>query len=245
MGAGAVTAEILKAQRGGTGILGPDLRSFFRKKNFARVDAFEDREEVLGFGLGGEEEFSGGEVEPGGLKVVFAKMEGEKEMVALGLDLVVGEAGTGRDDAGEFAFDEFAGGGCFNLVADRDFNALVEKFLNVIVGGVVWNARHGHAVAVGQGDPEVFCAAFGVLIEDFVEIPQSEKKEGIVRELGTDFVPLLHHGGDFLRLLGGHTLQKGSSIIDSYSYESKANFLLNEHDGVLFVGRHKKSVNFI
>lgn len=100
-------------------------------------------------------------------------------MVALGVDLVVGEAGAGGDDAGEFALNEFAGLGGFDLFADGDFDALVEEFLNIVIGGVVGDAGHGHAVAIGEGNAEVLGAAFGVLIEDFVEIPKPEKEKGI------------------------------------------------------------------
>ena len=148
-GAGAVAAKILKALRGGAGVIAPGGTGFFRQQNFARVDAFEGGKEIFGVGLGGEEEFAGGEVEPGGLEVVFAEVKGEEEMVTLRFDLAVGEAGTGRDDAGEFAFDEFAGLRCFNLVADGDFDALVEELLNIIIGGMVGDACHGHPVAIG------------------------------------------------------------------------------------------------
>ena len=244
-GAGAVAAEILKALRGGAGVIVPSGTGFFRQQNFARVDAFEGGKEIFGVGFGGEEEFAGGEVEPGGLEVVFAEVKGEEEMVALRFDLAVGEAGTGRDDAGEFAFDEFAGGGRFDLVADGDLDALIEEFLDVIIGGVVGDACHGHPVAIGESDAEVLGAAFGVLIKDFIEIPKAKQKEGIVRELGTHLVPLLHHGCDFLRLLRGHALIEGTLIIDSNSYESKANFLLIQQGGVLFGGAYKNDVNFI
>ncbi len=244
-GAGAVAAEILKALGGGAGVVVPSGAGFFRQQNFARVDAFEGGKEIFGVGFGGEEEFAGGEVEPGGLEVIFAEVKGEEEMVALRFDLAVGEAGPGGDDAGEFAFDEFAGGGRFDLVADRDFDALVEEFLNIIIGGVVGDACHGHSVAVGQGDAKVLGAAFGVLIKDFIEIPKAKQKEGIVREPGTYFVPLLHHGCDFLRLLRGHALNEGTVINDINSNESKANFLLIQQGGVLFVEVYKNECNFI
>ena len=100
-------------------------------------------------------------------------------------------------------------------------------------------------MAIGQGDAEVLGTAFGVLVKDFIEIPKAKQKEGIIRQLGTHLVPLLHHGGDFLRLLRGHALIEGIAIIDSNSYESKANFLLIHHDEVLFEGAYKNGVNFI
>jgi hypothetical protein len=45
--------------------------------------------------------------------------------------------------------------------------------------------------------------------------------------------------------LGGHALKEEGAIIDSYSYESKANFLLIEGEGVLFGNGYKKCVKFI
>ena len=123
-------------------------------------------------------------------------------MVALRIDLGVGHSGAGRDDAGELALDEFAGLGRLHLVADGDLDALIEQLLDVAVGGVKGDAGHGHAVAVGQGDAEQLGALFGVLFEDLVEIAEAEHEQRIVRKLGTDLVPLLHHGGEFL--LGGH-----------------------------------------
>ena len=55
---------------------------------------------------------------------------------------------------------------------------------------------------MGQGDSEQLGAPFGVLQKDFVEVPEAEHEQRIVRELGTYFVPLLHHWGEFL--FGGH-----------------------------------------
>ena len=85
------------------------------------------------------------EVDPGGVEGVFLKVQGEEEMVALCFDLTVGKAGAWGNDACEFAFDEFAGFSGFDLVADRNFDALVEQFLDVIIGGVVGDACHRHA----------------------------------------------------------------------------------------------------
>lgn len=119
-------------------------------------------------------------------------------MVTLGIDLGVGEAGAGRDNAGECAFDEFAGLRGFDLIADGNFHPTVEEFLDIAVGGVVGDAGHGHAVTMCQGDAEELGTPLGVLQENFVEVTESEHEQGIVRELATDFVPLLHHGSEFL-----------------------------------------------
>jgi hypothetical protein len=66
----------------------------------------------------------------------------------------------------------------------------------------------------------------GVLIEDFIKIAKPKEQEGIISKFGTDFMPLLHHGCYFLRLLGGHTRIEEVTIIDINGCESKANFLL-------------------
>jgi hypothetical protein len=87
--ASAVTAEFTKAV-GGRGRVGfPGGGDFFWKENFARINAFEGGKEVIASGFCGEEEFTGGEIEPSGVELVFLEVEGEEEMVALSFDLAV------------------------------------------------------------------------------------------------------------------------------------------------------------
>ncbi len=84
-------------------------------------------------------------------------------MITLGIDLGVGEAGAGGDDASERALDQFARLRRLNLIDNCNFDALIEKLLNVGLGSVERNASHRHAVAVGQCDAEQLRAALGIL----------------------------------------------------------------------------------
>ena len=75
-------------------------------------------------------------------------------MIALGVDLSVRQSRARGNDAGECAFNQLPGLRRFDLIADGDFDALIEELLNVAVGGMKGDASHGHAVAVGKSDAE-------------------------------------------------------------------------------------------
>jgi len=62
--------------------------------------------------------------------------------------------GAGGDDARHFAFDQFAGCGLALLLDDGDALTGFDKFADVSFGGVVRDAAHQHAVALGEGDAE-------------------------------------------------------------------------------------------
>ena len=122
----------------------------------------------------------------GGKKIIFAGVE----------DGDVG-GGARRDDANDFAADDFfAGAGLLHLIADGDFEAGADQAGDVAVGGVIRNAAHRNglpffAIARGQRDLQFARGEHGVFVEQFVEIAEAEEEEG-VRIAGFDRLVLLH-----------------------------------------------------
>ena len=125
--------------------------------------------------------------------------DGGEEIILAGVkDRDVG-GGSGRDDAGDFAADQFfAGAWLFHLLADGDFETCADEAGDVAVGGVVRNATHGNGLALftiagGEGDLEFASGDDGVFVEEFVEIAEAEEEKsvGVTR---FDCVVLLHEG---------------------------------------------------
>lgn len=123
-------------------------------------------------------------------------------MVAVGIEVVAFEEGSGGEDAGELPLDELARHGGFDLFADSDLFALEEELVDVGLGGMVGDAGHGHLVPFGEGNSEEAGPFLGVLVENLIKIAKAEKEEGIGGQLIPESVPLLHHGGGFLLCLG-------------------------------------------
>ena len=148
----------------------------------------------------GEAELAGAEVEPGEPVGFFARTDSGEVVVAVFFEPEVIE-GAGAEDAGDFAADEFAWGDLADLVADGDALAGFDEFGHVSAGAVVGDAAHGDVAAFGQGDVEEGRGFAGVVEKHFVEVAETEKKEGVGGKLAADVLILAHHGGE---LRGGH-----------------------------------------
>ena len=105
--------------------------------------------------------------------------------------------GAGRDDAHDLALDEALGlPRVFDLIADRDAESLLHEARDVGVDGVVGDAAHRNAAAVGvlrtrrQRDLEGTRGHERVLIEHLVEIPHAEQQDRIaILLLGVQILP--------------------------------------------------------
>jgi len=130
-------------------------------------------------------------------------VDGDEEVVAAVVEEVVVGDCAGGEQAGDFAFDgAFGFSGVTDLFANCDGFADFEQFGEVLFDGVVGNACHwdGFAcccAACGEGDVEQRGGFFGVVHEQFVEIPHAVKQED-VGVLRFDSEILLHHGGVLL-----------------------------------------------
>src|SRR5208283_3010635 len=153
----------------------------------------------------GGQEFAGGEIHEGqaddGERGIVGG--GGEEIVFAGVEDGDVGGGAGSDDAGDFAANKlFAGAGLLHLFADGDFEAGADEASEIGIGGVVRNATHGNglaffAIAGGEGDLKFAGGDDGVFVEEFVEIAETEEKEG-VGVAGFDRVVLLHEwGGGF------------------------------------------------
>ena len=98
------------------------------------------------------------------------------------------------------------GGGVLHLLADGHLVALGNQPGDVGLAGVIGDAAHGHPLFLrlgvlavipgGQGQIQFFGGKLCIVGEHFIEVPQTEKQNGI-RIVLLDFQILLHHGGQF------------------------------------------------
>ena len=98
------------------------------------------------------------------------------------------------------------GGGVLHLLADGHLVALGDETGNIGLAGVIGDAAHGDpfflrlgvlaVVPGGQGQVQFLGSQLGIVGEHLIEVPQTEKQNGI-RVVLLDFQILLHHGGQF------------------------------------------------
>ena len=151
----------------------------------------------------GQREGARHEVQPGDSGTLAnGNVRGEKA-VALGVEQIgVGER-AGRDDARHLALDRtLAGGRVADLLDDHHRFALPHELREVRLERVIGNARHrnrrpGRLSAGGQRDVEQARRAFGVDVEQLVEVAHPVEQQ-LVRMLCLDAKILLHH-----RRMGG------------------------------------------
>jgi hypothetical protein len=148
--------EVVQRVNGGLLVRGgfPGFERAFGDDQLGGVQGGEDGQEIFGAGVGGDFEFAGGEIEPGGVEAGFVEGEGAEVVVARGVELVGGQGRARTEDTRELAFDEFAGFGGLGLVADGDFFPGGEELADVVVGRVKGQAGHGRLAALGEGQPE-------------------------------------------------------------------------------------------
>ena len=125
---------------------------------------------------------------------------------------------AGREDLGDFAFDEFAGPGVFELVADGDLASGLEQPADVGVGRVMRQAAHRHAVARGERKIEKLRAGLRVLEKHLVKIAEPEQQQRVLGQFAFDAAILRHHGGELG--FGGHRQD------DSQEVETRRNEIL-------------------
>ena len=163
-------------------------------EDFGGAEAFQFGEQG-GLGLEfGHEEIAGGEVDEGEAAGLAAGIDGGEEVVPLGHEHAVIEVGAGGKDLGDLAFDEFAGLGFLELLADGDLAAGAEDAGDVAVGGVKGQAAHGDAIPGGEGEVEDLGAGLGILKEHLIEIAEAKEQEGVRRQFAFDAAILGHHG---------------------------------------------------
>src|SRR5262249_2023197 len=98
-------------------------------------------------------------------------------------------------DAHDLAAQELlALAGPLHLLAERDLLAGPDQAGDVAVGRVVRDAGHGRALARRQRDRQQPGAELGVLVEELVEVAQSEQQQ-VVGEAPLQLTVLRHHRG--------------------------------------------------
>jgi hypothetical protein len=148
-----------------------------------------------------------GQVEPGQAGALAVDRQRQQQAVVAFVEQVGVGQRAGRDDARHGAIDRSLGLRWVGyLLADGHRDAELDQFGEVAVRRVVGNAGHGDGLARrlaarGQCDVEQACGAFGIFIEQLVEISHAEEQQ-LVLVLRLVAQPLLHDGG-VSRQLGG------------------------------------------
>ena len=105
---------------------------------------------------------------------------------------------AGRDDARHLAADETLRRlGILHLVAERGRLAGADEFREVGVDGVVGDAAHRLAVALGERRAEDGRGQDRVVAEHLVEVAEAEHDDRARRHLAPDGEILAHHRGEF------------------------------------------------
>lgn len=173
-----------------------------RQEDFAGTEDFEFVAKAR-FGGGSREfrgaEFSRGEIDESETDRTAAAMASNRgEIIVLArFEKRRAGCGAGRENANDFAADEFLRARrIFHLLADGDFVPGANQTRDVIFGGVIGNATHGHglalfAIARRESDLEFARGGDGVVEEKLIEIAETEEQQG-VGMLALDGVILLH-----------------------------------------------------
>ncbi len=154
-----------------------------------------------------------------GGEVVWALVVEQREVVD----------GAGGEDAGDFAFDEFSGFGLGGLLGDGDAFVRLEQAGDVALRGVVGDAAHGRAAALGEGHVENGSGGFRILEKHLVEVPEAVKQDDVRRQRFPHGQVLGHHRG---RGGSGHV---GRLEMPRRRIKSPA----EDRDGVAFFRRHE------
>ena len=100
---------------------------------------------------------------------------------------------AGAQDLTDFATDEFPGLHFANLVANRRAPTGSNELFDVASRRMIWHAAHGDFPAPGQRHVENRRCLPRIVPEHLIEIPQTEKKQRMRRQLTPNGVVLLHH----------------------------------------------------
>ena len=147
------------------------------------------------FDFGGEK-FARGQV-GSSESVSFADLiDSREKVVALGGEHAFVEMRARAEDLGDFAFDELAGAGVFDLIANGDLAPSFENAANIAVCGMERYAAHGNDAAFGEGDIEKLRADLGVFEEKFVKVAEAEQQQRIFGQIAFNAAILGHHGSE-------------------------------------------------
>ncbi len=149
--------------------------------------------------LGGGK-LTGGDVDIGNASLLLLLNNRAKVVVALSGEQSRLDQGAGGDHthhlARENSFDRLV----TDLLADGDMVALLDQAGEVVFGGVMGNAGHGNAGALGDGaggeeEIQLTGSGFGILVEGLVKIAEAKEEDG-VGILALDLEILFADGGD-------------------------------------------------
>ncbi len=126
----------------------------------------------------------------------FAQMKNRREVVRpLVVEKVTFDDGTGGNDAGDLALDDFPRDRITGLLGNRDALSRPDQLGDVIVGSMVGHATHRHGVALGQGDVEDGCGGLRVVEEHLVEIAEAVEEQHVGGQRSAHRLVLRHHRG--------------------------------------------------
>ena len=149
-----------------------------------------------GFRAGGlfDPKGAGREVEHREAEVIAFAHQPREIVVAATVERTFVEDGAGRDHARDLAFDNaFGGSRVFHLFTDRDLFARIDQLGNVAFRRMIRESAHRDVVALGQSDVENARSVFGIAQKHFIEIAETEKKDGSIGKVAADSPVLLHH----------------------------------------------------
>ena len=155
-------------------------------------------------GKEGEEDLPRGDIPKAQPRPLHPHIEGGQEVVSSLLQHVLLYEGAGGDHPDDLPVHQALGlGGVLGLLTDGHLVALGDEAGNVCLGGVVGHPAHGGAllgglvpVPGGEGEVQLRCGGFGILVKHLIEIPQTEEEEA-VGVLVLDGQVLSFHGGEF------------------------------------------------
>ena len=180
----------------------PPLLPGFGNENFARPQRLQRSEQRGALLRRGDAELRRRNVDPCRVKPAAVVVQRENVIVAFGVELRVVERRSRRDDADERAPDKLSRLGRFRLLADGDFHAGVQRFLQIRLQCVVRHAGERRSRAPRQRQPEQLRPALRVRAEHFVKVAHAEKQQRVRRKLVPELPVLLDHRR--LVEIGGH-----------------------------------------
>jgi hypothetical protein len=123
-----------------------------RDQQLGGADSGEFVEELGGVDEFGDDELAGSVVDGGEAVAGFRFREGGEVVRALVVEEGEVVDGTGGENAGYLALDEFSGDSLGGLLGDGDSFAALDELGDVALRGVMWDSAHGDAIALGEGD---------------------------------------------------------------------------------------------
>src|SRR5207248_3704043 len=111
------------------------------------------------------------------------------------------EVSSRTEDLRHLAFDELAGPGVLDLIANRDFASGLEQPSDVRISGVKRNTAHRNHTALRQSDVQQLRPGYCILEKELVKIAEAEQQQRVFRQLTFNAAILRHHRSE-LRVAG-------------------------------------------